>query len=261
MANKRGRKRKSRATRMLALFEHVWVLSRTSLNETQLDLEYDRADDGAKRSVGEIRSTFRYARIRGQVFPDEVLRCLEAEPAMSGLVKHVCSFFWELLENPPVTRGLARVLVDKSLGRLGVKRTIGGQDPGKNHVSSSSGCSDFFDTANCHQGTKGMVRQLIATHPYSLDLIALLGALSREAWFCFRADEAEYFGTQFWILLQDFLSQPGMEKLAGVLDEYAVDRVVYWRDESKCGDAWLPHGEEILPDNCWSEVMFGRAET
>ena len=64
MANKRGRKRKSRATRMLALFEHAWVLSRTSLNETQLDIEYDRADDGSKRSVGEIRSVFRFARVR-----------------------------------------------------------------------------------------------------------------------------------------------------------------------------------------------------
>ena len=99
-----------------------------------------------------------------------------------------------------------------------------------------------------------MVKQLIAMHPNSLDLIALLGALSREAWFCFRADEAEYFGTQFWILLQGFLSQPGMEKLEGILDEYAVDRVVFWRDESKCGDAWLPYGEETLPDHCWSEV-------
>lgn len=250
MANKRGRKCKSRATRMLALFQHVWVLSRTSLNETQLDLEYDRADDGSKRSVGEIRSVFRFARVRGQVFPDEVLRCLEADPAMSGLAKHVSSVFWELLENPPVTREQARVLVDKSLMCLGVRRTIGGRDPRKNQ---SPGGSDSVDTANYRQGTTGMVKQLIATHPNSLDLIALLGALSREAWFCFQAEEAEYFGTQFWILLQDFLSQPGMEKLEGVLDGYAVDRVVYWRDESKCGDAWFPDGEETLPDNCWSE--------
>lgn len=253
MANKRGRKRKSRATRMLALFEHAWVLSRTSLNETQLDIEYDRADDGSKRSVGEIRSVFRFARVRGQVFPDDVLSCLEADPVMNGLAKHVSSVFWELLENPPVMRGQARVLVDKSLGRLGEMRIIGGQDPGGNHVGSSPGGSDFFGTADCRQGTKGMVKQFIATHPNSLDLIALLGALSREAWFCFQAEEAEYFGTQFWILLQDFLSQPGMEKLEGVLDEYAVDRVVFWRDESKCGDAWFPNGEETLPDNCWSE--------
>lgn len=234
------------------MFEHVWVMSRTSLNETQLDIEYDRLEDGSKRSVGEIRSVFRFARIRGQVFPDEVLRCLEADSVLSGLAKHVSSVFWELLENPPVTRGQARVLVDKSLGRLGGRRTIVGQDPEKNRVGLSPESSDFIETANCRQGTRGMVKQLIATHPNSLDLIALLGALSREALFCFRADEAEYFGTQFWILLQDFLSQPGMEKLEGTLDEYAVDRVVFWRDESKCGDAWLPDGEEILPDHCWS---------
>lgn len=256
MVNKLGSKRKSRARRMLALFEHVWVLSRTPLNETQLDIEYDRLEDGSNRSVGEIRSTFRYARSRGQVFPDEVLRRLEADPVMSGLAKHASSVFWELLENPPVTRGQARVLVDQSLGRLGVRRTIGGQDPGKNHVGSSSGGSDFFDTANCRQGTKWSLKQLIAIHRNSLDLIALLGALCRESWFCFQADEAEYFGTQFWILLQDFLSQPGMERLEGVLDEYAVDRVVYWRDESKCGDAWFPDGEETMPDNCWNELML-----
>lgn len=252
MANKLGSKRKTRARRMLALFEYVWVLSRTHLNETQLDIEYDHLEDGSKRSVGEIRSTFRYARIRGQIFPDAVLSRLEADPAMSGLARHVSSVFWELLENPPVMRGQARVLVDKSLGRLGGMRFIGGQNPGGNHLGSSPGCSDFFGTADCRQGTKGMVKQLIATRPNSLDLIALLGALSREAWFCFQAEEAEYFGTQFWILLQDFLSQPGMEKLEGVLDEYAVDRVVFWRDESKCGDAWFPDGEETLPDNCWS---------
>jgi hypothetical protein len=238
---------------MLALFEHVWVLSRTPLNETQLDIEYDRLEDGSNRSVGEIRSTFRYARSRGQVFPDEVLRRLEADPVMSGLAKHVSSVFWELLENPPVTRGPARVLVDKSLGGLGGRRTIGGQDSEKIHVGSSPGGSNFIDMENCRQGTNGMVKQLIETHPNSLDLIALLGALSREAWFCFQAEEAEYFGTQFWILLQDFLSQPGMERLEGVLDEYAVDRVVYWRDESKCGDAWLLDGKETMPDNCWSE--------
>ncbi len=237
---------------MLALFEHVWVMSRTSLNETQLDIEYDRLEDGSKRSVGEIRSVFRFARIRGQVFPDDVLRRVEADPAMSGLARHVSSVFWALLESPPVSRGQARSLVDKSLGRLVSRRPIGGLDPGENHVGSSSRSSDFFDTVNCRQETIGMVKQLIATHPNSLDLIALLGALSREALFCFRADEAEYFGTQFWILLQDFLSQPGMEKLEGALDEYAVDRVVFWRDESKCGDAWLPDGEEILPDHCWS---------
>lgn len=252
MANRLGSKRKSRARRMLALFEHAWVMSRTSLNETQLDIEYDRFEDGSKRSVGEIRSVFRFARIRGQVFPDEVLRLVEADPAMSGLARHVSSVFWELLESPPVSRGQARSLVDKSLGRLASRRTIGGLDPRQNHVGSSPRGSDFFNTANCRQGTKGMMKQLIATHLNSLDLIALLGALSREAWFCFQAEEAEYFGTQFWILLQDFLSQPGMEKLEGVLDEYAVDRVVFWRDESKCGDAWVPDGEEILPDVCWS---------
>lgn len=253
MANKLGSKRKTRARRMLALFEHVWVLSRTQLNETQLDIEYDRLEDGSKRSVGEIRSTFRYARIRGQIFPDAVLSRLEADPAMSGLAWHVSSVFWELLENPPVSRGQARILVDKSLGRFGGNRTICDKAPEKNHVGSSPGGSDSVDTANYRQGTTGMVKQLIATHPNSLDLIALLGALSREAWFCFQAEEAEYFGTQFWILLQDFLSQPGMEKLEGILDEYAVDRVVFWRDESKCGDAWFPNGEETLPDNCWSE--------
>lgn len=254
MANKRGPKRKSRARRMLALFEHAWVISRSSLNETQLDIEYDRADDGSKRSVGEIRSVFRFARVRGKPFPESVLSRLEADPVMSGLALHVGSVFWELLENPPVTRGQARSMVNKLLARLNVARAVAGAGGGNTDHRASSGTSARCDMAGPLERARGTVDGLIAMNPASLDLIALLGALSREAWFCFQADEAAFYGTKFWILLQDLLAQPGIERLDGVLDEYAVDRIVYWRDESKCGDAWLPDGDETLPDSCFGEM-------
>jgi hypothetical protein len=256
MANKRGPKRKSRARRMLALFEHVWVMSRSALNETQLDIEYDRTADGSKRSVGEIRSVFRFARVRGKPLPGNVLSRLEADPVMSGLASHVGSVFWELLENPPVTRGQARSMVNKSLARLSSARAVARAGGGKTDDCASSESSALCDVASPLEWAGGTVDALIAMYPASLDLIALLGALSREAWFCFQTDEAAFFGTKFWILLQDFLSQPGMERLEGVLDEYAVDRIVYWRDESKCGNAWLPHGDETLPDSCIGEMKL-----
>lgn len=249
MANKRGPKRKSRARRMLALFEHAWVMSRSALNETQLDIEYDRAGDGSKRSVGEIRSVFRFARVRGKPFPEDVLSRLEADPVMSGLALHVGSVFWELLENPPVTRDQARSMVNKSLVRLISARAVAGAGEGKTNHCASSISSAGCDLASSLEWAGGTVDALIAMYPVSLDLIALLGALSREAWFCFQADEAAFFGTKFWILLQDFLSQPGMERLEGVLDEYAVDRIVYWRDDPRCGSSWLPDGDETLPDS------------
>lgn len=248
MVSKPGPKKRPRARKMLARFEYEWVRSRSALNETQLDIEYAREKDGSRLGVGDIRCVFRHARVRGKPFSQDVLLRLDSDPLMVGIGACARSVFWELLENPPVTRVQASKLVRKALkclcpGRFVASETesCGLLDAYKSESDHSEGWEEIDVTRKC-------VKQLIAENQHSLDLIALFGCLSREAWFSFQPNEANYFGIQFWILLQDFLSQRGMENLEGVLDDYAVDRVVYWRDEVKCGTAWLPFGDEKLPD-------------
>jgi hypothetical protein len=148
-----------------------------------------------------------------------------------------------------MSRPVAQKLVEKCLKRLNLvrlplaleERWLSNMWAAKSLDAAKEHLPDEQDVA------RDILEKLIHDHPGNLDVIALLGALYREACLSFEPQSASYLGTRFWMLMQDFLAQPGFESLDGDLDMFAIYRVIYDRTESDSRSGMTPFDLERLP--------------
>lgn len=245
----RGRPPRGYAEKLLARTQYAMVKGRSGLSDSKLDVEYARGKYGKKLSSADRAHVFEDAKNRGKPFPGDVIKRLSHDPRMSGIKDISESPFWRLLENPPMSRGVAQRLVEQCLKRLNLvrlplaleERWLSNMWRAQSLNSGKEQLPDERDVA------RERLEKLIHDHPKSLDVIALLGALYREACLSFEPESAGYLGMRFWMLMQDFLAQPGFESLDGDLDMFAIFRIIYDRAEADSRAGMNPFGLERLP--------------
>lgn len=240
----RGRPSRSYAEMLLARTQYAMVKSRSGLSDSKLDVEYARGKYGKKLSSADRTHVFEDAKNRGKPFPRDVINRLSYDPRMIGVKAVSESPFWALLEKPPTSRPAAQRLVEECLTRLNLVRLPLALE--EKWLASAKG-TEAIRSSDAEEVAREQLEKLIRNHPKNLDVIALLGALYREACLNFEPQLASYLGTRFWMLMQDFMVQDGFESLDGDLDMFAIYRIIYDRTEAGSQTAMNPFGPERLP--------------
>jgi hypothetical protein len=194
-----------------------------------LDTEFARNPDGTRRTSADRIQVFEHARDRGKPLPHDVIARLSEQPGLA-LLQHIAdSLLWRLLTAPPSTRREAYEIVSICLQRLNLVRLptaledrwLLGKWRREPRVDGKLAWRDQDSEV------LAQLDRVIANFHANLDLVALLGALYREACFDFQPEAATHLGTIFWARLFDFLSRPGLEKVSEELQAYAVNRIIY----------------------------------
>ncbi len=241
-----GKRPRGYAQKLLARTQYAMVKARSPLNDAQLDVQYALGEYGVRRSSTDRKQVFEHARMRGKPLPEDVVRELSKDPTMEGIQEISHSPFWILLEKPPTSRLAARNMVERCLKQLNLMRLPLALEKLWlfNMRRAGSDLSLDVEEVGCNQ-----LEKLIRDNPYSLDVLALVGALFREACLNFDLQTANYLGRRFWTLMQDFVSQSGFESLDGDLDKFVIARIIYDRPETDAQSEFNPFGPERLPGN------------
>lgn len=250
---KRGRRADSYAKTLLALTQYTWAQERTRLNDLQLDATYSGRGGNEVRNSADRTYDFPNAKYsyKGRPLPRDVVKALEADPVTQGILHITDSSFWKVLAEPAETRSRATAQVKMCLRPFGLIRMSllheerwvaleRQRPPGERLIDV-----DRFDEPS--DLARACVEQLLAKYPHNLDTVALLAALYREAHWSFEPASAEWLGTRFWMCLQDFLIQDGLRAMEGVLDDYAVNRIIYGRSEKEARKGFNPRSSHRLP--------------
>ncbi len=241
-----GKQPRGYAQKLLARTQYVMVKARSPLNDAKLDVQYALGEYGVRLSSADRRQVFEHARMRGKPLPEDVVRALSKDPNMEGIQEISHSPFWVLLEKPPTSRLAARKMVERCLKQLNLMRLPLALEKLWlfNMRRAGSALSLDVEEVGCEQ-----LEKLIRDNPNSLNLLALVGALFREACLNFDLQTANYLGRRFLTLMQDFVSQPGFESLDGDLDSFAISCIIYDRTEADAQSEFNPFGPERLPGN------------
>lgn len=214
-----------------------------------LDVEFARGADGKKRKPEDRRQVFEHAKNRGKPLPTDVINRLEEDPAMRG-IKHVEeSIFFPLLLNPPRTRRAVQQMVDKCLDKLKLVRL----SPGLEEIwisrkwRAGKEADENIQWRDEGEIARERIEILAKENPKNLDLIALLGALYREACLTFEPEAATYLGIRFWMLLEDFLARPEFDAVSRELQDYAVNRIIFDRDDTEAQHGFRLFSKDRLP--------------
>lgn len=179
----------------------------------------------------------------------DVVKRLAEVPGLA-LIKHLAaSMFWPLLVKPPETRAAATRMVKCCLKRLNLVRLSVDQEEvwlarKWQQVLAADKKAEWLEE-DSH--VRRRIENLLAQHPQNLDFVALLGALYREACLSFEPDAACYLGMRYWMLLEDFFSGPLFDAISGELCDYAVNRIIYDRDDGAARKPFCAHGSDRMP--------------
>lgn len=220
------------------------VVGKRSL--TSLDVEFARLSDGSRCTSAERTHAFEHARDRGTPLPIDVAKRLAELPELA-LIKHIAaSLFWPLLVKPPATRTAATRMAERCLKRLNLVRLPVEQEEAliAKKWEQAIARAEWQDEDTL---VRNRIENLAAECPQNLDLVALLGALYREACLTFEPEAACYLGTRFWMLLEDFFSGPKFDAISAELCDFAVNRIIYDRDDAEARKPFSAIGPDRMP--------------
>lgn len=247
MSGKRGNPGRSYAERLLGRVEFAFVVGVLGQRPiARLDTEYARNPDSSKRSSEDRIHVFEHARDRGKPLPTDVINRLAKEPELA-LVSHIAkSMFWPLLLDPPQTRTVATKMVRRCLDQLNLIRLPVGLEEAwlSKKWKREAADKEWQEEAGLVRST---IENLISEHPQNLNVVALLGALYREACLTFEPEAAGYLGTRFWMLLEDFFGTPQFDSISAELCDFSVNRIVYDRDEGEARRPFSELGSDRMP--------------
>ena len=242
-----GRKPKDQLDRLIPKVWYCAVVSRVFWPDARLDVEFIPGLDGEKHvSATRVRA---FERIRKHgVFPAskdreplsldkriprqryfDLVKVIDERPEFNGTAKVITSPFWKLLKVLPGDLTAAVALVDESLALLGLKRlpdeealivraSCARDASGKSRGGLREGFVSDFEV---------MLQRATQHLPIDLDLLALFGAMYREACLCFRPADAEVLGHYFNISLMDLCEQDWIRPVRSEVEDIARHRVLY----------------------------------
>lgn len=247
---RRGHPGRSYAARLLGRVEFAFVVASLGKRSvSSIDKEFARKQGGAKCSSADRTYVFEHARDRGTPLPMDIIKRLADVPDLA-LIKHFApSTFWPLLINPPATRTAATRMIERCLERLNLVRLPVSLEEAwlsrkRAQTIATEKETDWQDEGRL---VRRHIENLAAEHPQNLDMVALLGALYREACLAFEPDAACYLAMRFWMLLEDFFGGPQFDAISAELCDFAVNRVIYDRDETEAKKPFSASGPDRMP--------------
>ncbi len=242
-----GRRPKDKLDRLIPKVWYWAVVSRVFWPDARFDVEFIPGMDGRKHESATRVRAFERIRKRG-VFPAskdrepppldqrkprqryfDLVKVVEAHPEFRGTSKVLYSPFWKLLKAAPGDLSGAAALVDESLELLGLRRF---QDEEALLLCASCArdvpMSERSGLRADFVGDFEVMLQRATQHlPVDLDLLALFGAMYREACLSFRPADAEVLGHYFNISLTELCEQDWLKPVCSEVEEIARHRVLY----------------------------------
>ncbi len=235
---KRGAKPKDFLERLIPKVWYWHVRSRTSWSDSDLDVEFVRRADGDKYIKTERIRTFEAIRKNGRTPSKgthnlrsfDLVALVDVHPDFSGTASSMNSPFWVLLRAHPRSLDRATQLVERCFSIFKLRRLDTLEE-----MLWSFDNSDLPLLEKRPEGiTKGSMSNfevkllpIVKMLPDSLDSLALLGSLYREACLSFNPKNAEILGRYFDKLLIRFCSQPWLNAVASDLEDIARQRILY----------------------------------
>lgn len=235
---KRGPKPKHFLDRLIPKVWFYAVRSRGNWSDTDLDVEFIPDKDGLKHAKATRVRTFEAIRKTGRTPSNgnhnlrdfDLVALVDAHPNFHGTAKVIRSQFWRLLAETPQSLERATLLVEECFTILGLVRLQGIEEMLWHWTPGS-----LPWRTDCRKGISGdlmnrveyQLHQAIKDLPLELDLLALLGALYREACLSFHPDAAKVFGQYFNNYLMDFCSQAWIIEVVQELEDISRHRILY----------------------------------
>ncbi len=223
------------------------VLGKRSL--TSLDVQFTRLSDGSRCTSAERTHAFEHARDRGTSLPIDVIERLAELPELAPIKHIAASLFWPLLVKPPATRTAATRMVERCLKQLNLVRLPVELEEAWiakkwEQAIAADRTPEWEDEDTL---VRNQIENLATECPQNLDLVALLAALYREACLTFEPEAACYLGRRFWMLLEDFFSGSKFDAISGELCDFAVNRIIYDRDDAEARKPFSAIGPDRMP--------------
>ncbi len=242
-----GRKPKNTLDRLIPKVWYWAVFSRVRWTNSRFDVEFVPAMDGRKHDSETRVRAFERIKKNG-VFPEskdresvpvdqrkprqryfDLILAVDAHPEFRGTAKVIHSPFWKLLKAVPGDLKSAISLVDESL-RLLILRRLMDEDAllllaglaRDVPINTRSGLREDY-VSDFEVMLQRATRDLLV----DLDLLALFGAMYREACLSFRPAEAEVLGHYFDISLMKLCEQDWIKPVGGDVEDIARQRVLY----------------------------------
>jgi hypothetical protein len=159
----------------------------------------------------------------------DLVQAVEARPEFHGSSRVITSPFWRLLKAAPGDLESAAALVDEALKLLGLRRL---QDEEALILRASCARDAPMDErGGLREDFVGdfevMIQRATQQLPIDLDLLALFGAMYREACLSFRPSDAEVLGHFFNISLMKLCEQDWIKPVSFEIEDIARHRVLY----------------------------------
>lgn len=236
-SGQRGRPKKSLVDELRVKLWYQYIRHKSGWTDYRLDMEFGQADTGCKSGgAGRVR-VFDVIRKRGTLpsrgshhrRPFDLVERVDNHPQLYGSRAIIDSLFWELLHLAPRDLDATSSFAIKCLDRLGLTRITDDdallwlwltdfQKRNSDQPSLKKGGAGAFETT---------LQRATASLPTDLDLIALYGALYREACISFNLENAEISGILFRLSVEAFFDAPWTKGVTGQLIDIAITRVLH----------------------------------
>lgn len=158
---------------------------------------------------------------------------VDNHPEFKGTARVIDSPFWELLKLPPgdleeTTSFAAKCLALMGLTRLNGKTALEWMWYAGDEIFRAGRGSLKSTGAGPYEAC---LNDALAGLPCDLDLLALLGALYREACLSFNPENAEILGVSFRLTLERFCSEQWLEPHGLYLQDLALNRILYGKGD------------------------------
>lgn len=237
---KPGVKPKTFLDRLIPKIWYWTVKARGNWSDPDLDVEFLRLENGAKRDKADRVRAFEAIRARGVEpssagkkhwrRPFDLVMAVEAHPNFTGTSQAIHTPLWALLRSKSNNAMDATSIVEECLRRLGLTR-IKGDDA----VIIAAGCGKIFPLHLRHGLTDGpisdfecLLQRATETLKVDLDLIALFGSMFRESCLRYKSEQAEILKCYFSITLAQYSEQ--LSKQLPCNDKHAASRKQVFSD-------------------------------
>ena len=215
----RGRKFLDRAER-LRVAVWYWTLRGRGFSDYQLDLMFDGQDPSAMaRGVNRTRifETIRNRYSlpgRSRAEKSAFVRRVDAHPDLRGTAKIYFSEFWSLMTFWELPHQEARRLLNTCLRRHGLRRlTYWSSEEYRNAFKRATGPKEK-EEFRAKDFAKKVLHQALVRCPVDLNLLALVGALYKEAYLVQDLDLALDYRHEYFRLIVEFAEQPWIDPIA-----------------------------------------------
>lgn len=249
VSQKRGRGHLNETYRWQARLEAAYFKSRWGNGPSAADTKFALGWGGIRTGAYSRRKPFEGLFNDETRLPRDVVDCLAKDPEFTAMADIAISPFFKVVAAQITTIDEAMNYVDDCLRYLRLTRIPVGIEEEwiSAHPERYQSTSDDdlpVEVAFAWQSLMPFLQR----RPVELATLALLAALYREAYLTFELETAQQLGKWFWVLLEEYLSNPRLDGLQDGFSDFVVARVLYGKEAGKAGRSMNPYTFPRLPD-------------